>query len=69
MELLAWDDSMARRAAAETLALMGLKIGDGYAVYLIQVLYIIRDIYTYCKKLKYYIPFCCVLVFVLGLDL
>lgn len=37
VELLAWDDSMARRAAAETLALMGLKIGDGYAVYLIQV--------------------------------
>ena len=28
---------MARRAAAESLAFMGLKVGDGYAVYLIQV--------------------------------
>lgn len=37
LELLASDDSMVRRAAAESLALMGLKIGDGYAVYLVQV--------------------------------
>lgn len=37
LELLASDDSMARRAAAESLALMGLKVGDGYAVYLVQV--------------------------------
>ncbi|CAM9976182.1 unnamed protein product [Scytosiphon promiscuus] len=36
LELLSSDDSMARRAAAEGLALMGLKVGDGYAVYLIQ---------------------------------
>lgn len=28
---------MARRAAAESLAFMGLKVGDGYAVYLVQV--------------------------------
>lgn len=37
LELLSSDDTMARRAAAEGLALMGLKVGDGYAVYLIQV--------------------------------
>ncbi|CAM9113863.1 unnamed protein product, partial [Hapterophycus canaliculatus] len=36
LELLSSDDNMARRAAAEGLALMGLKVGDGYAVYLIQ---------------------------------
>eukprot|EP00752_Nemacystus_decipiens_P013802 g12254.t1 len=36
LELLSSDDTMARRAAAEGLALMGLKVGDGYAVYLIQ---------------------------------
>ena len=28
---------MARRAASESLAFMGLKVGDGYAVYLVQV--------------------------------
>lgn len=37
LELLSSDDTMARRAAAEGLAQMGLKVGDGYAVYLIQV--------------------------------
>lgn len=37
LELLSSDDTMARRAAGESLALMGLKVGDGYAVYLVQV--------------------------------
>ena len=37
LELLSSDDNMARRAASESLAFMGLKVGDGYAVYLVQV--------------------------------
>lgn len=37
LELLSSADSMVRRSAAESLALMGLKVGDGYAVYLVQV--------------------------------
>ncbi|CAM9452811.1 unnamed protein product, partial [Sphacelaria rigidula] len=36
LELLSSGDSMIRRSAAESLALMGLKVGDGYAVYLVQ---------------------------------